>query len=336
MSILNKKRSASTAGKEIHKRISALQAELDHNVSDWPRYQEPINNLTFDIFKKCQEYELKKPSEVELKLLKAEFIGEFGYFVRKGSLNRWVMDRPYGYAGDHHVLDKIYGNNVETVGFEACMDRYFLDSPASIATRNRKDDFVRIINNFIAQYSEKRIRILNLASGPCRDIKELLASSRLDKFIEIHCIDHDSRALEYGKNVLGEIPQDGVEIKYFQKNAFRMALNKNIGKYLPQSYDLIFSTGLIDYFNDSLALGLIKNIKQCLRPSGKMVISNYTEAERNPSRIFMEWGVDWNIVYRSAEQYLNIFKEAGFIDSCVKLEYERQGLMQYCHASNAI
>jgi len=47
----------------------------------------------------------------------------------------------------------------------------------------------------------------------------------------------------------------------------------------------------------------------------------------------MEWAGDWNLVYRDEEEFKCIFKEAGFTDDQLKIQYEQQGIMQYMIAS---
>ena len=63
-----------------------------------------------------------------------------GIFVR-GTLIDWSLRKPFGYAGDFKIINDIYENNPDTVGFDRLFDNYFQMSAISIAVRNRKDDF---------------------------------------------------------------------------------------------------------------------------------------------------------------------------------------------------
>ena len=309
--------------------------------SNYKTYQLQVNAITKDIFKLCLAFEARKPSHAQLILAKKWFISEFRDFVREGSLNRMVMDRPYGYPGDFRIIDHIYQKDPKTLGFERCMDDHLLDSPASIATRNRKEDFKNYLIRSIKKLTGE-IHIMNLASGPCRDISELLKNHKqnsifFEKKLIIDCLDHDTNALTYGKTVLSPLLDEltpNILVRFIKKNALRISLAKNIEKYIQQKYDIIYSTGLFDYLGGDIAVALLENLKLLLKPNGILIISNYREGFRNLSRVFMDWGVDWQIVYRSQSEFTGLFEKAGFRKSSLQIEYEHQGIMQYCFAKN--
>ncbi len=259
------------------RRLRADWVELKNRVDKEPLshnfFQSQTNSITADIFKLCLEIEAAKLDPDQIKSAKQRFLLEFKDFVRFGSLNRLVMDKLYGYAGDFYVIDQIYQKNPKTIGFERCMDEHFLNSPASVATRNRKEDFKGYLINFIRPLNTE-VRIMNLACGPCRDVVEMLTTLKSNhdfclnsKKIIIDCIDHDVNALNYAKRILDAHVNElvpNITIRLVQKNALRISLAKNVKKYLPEEYNLIYSTGLFDYLEDKLAIPLIKNLKASL------------------------------------------------------------------------
>jgi extracellular factor (EF) 3-hydroxypalmitic acid methyl ester biosynthesis protein len=324
----------STEFSSLVDKFKTLKNEVDQNPGRWTHYLDDVIQLTLDIFSYAATLESSAQSEEMLLQYKQHFIRHFREFVRSGSLNKWVMDRPYGYAGDFFIIDQLYKNQVQTVGFEACMDTFLLNSPAAVATRNRKEDFKNIIRNFISNSKSREINIMNLACGPSRDIHELVKNAELLKKISFECIDHDDNALNYAKKLLASTERENIEFIFTKKNAYKIALSKNVEKYLNnRSYDLIYSTGLVDYFNDEMTEGLIKNLKKLLRPGGMLAISNYTNKMNNRSRLFMEWGVNWNLVHRDEADYLKLFINSGFSLAELEMKFERQGIMQYCLAS---
>ncbi len=84
------------------------------------------------------------------------------------------LNKPYGYAGDFEIIDMIYQNAPRSLGFARLYDNYFQMSTISIAVRNRKEDFKAIILDQLKKNRDKKLRILDLASGPCRDISEVV------------------------------------------------------------------------------------------------------------------------------------------------------------------
>jgi cyclopropane fatty-acyl-phospholipid synthase-like methyltransferase len=116
-------------------------------------------------------------------------------------------------------------------------------------------------------------------------------------------------------------------------NALRLAAVKDIRTLIRKRYDLIYSTGLFDYFNDKISIKLISNLKKLLLPDGMIMISNVTDRYKNPSVHYMEWAGQWVLVYRTAEEFKRIFIEAGFDKEKLMLIKERTGVMQYIKAS---
>jgi len=125
-------------------------------------------------------------------------------------------------------------------------------------------------------------------------------------------------------------------MNFFQQNVVRLALKKDINNEIPYLYDLIFSTGLFDYLDERVSLRLISNLKKLLKPNGLMVISNYRDKYSNSSLHFMEWCGDWNLVYRTEDEFKTIFCDAGFSELDLRMEYEQQGIMMYCFAKNVL
>ena len=48
----------------------------------------------------------------------------------------------------------------------------------------------------------------------------------------------------------------------------------------------------------------------------------------------MEWVGEWNLLYRSEEQFRQIFVDAGFAPADLEYGYEQQGIMQYIVGRN--
>jgi SAM-dependent methyltransferase len=314
-------------------KITVMAERLHKKPSDWKQCQKEIHDSISNIFQRCADAEkLAQEDEQEVYRLKKAFIENGRPFIRMGKYNRHVIDKPFGYHGDFLIIDEIYKNTAETEGMERCLDNYFLNTGASIATRNRKTDFKRYLTDFVQGCSGKKIRVLDLASGPCTDVHEFLneLTSSKEHFM-IDCLDHDPRAIEHAKKKLGA---NANKINFLQKNAIRLSVAKNIDAQLPEKYDLIFSTGLFDYLDKRVAWGLISNLKKKLQPGGLMVISNYRDKWSNPSRHFMEWGGDWELVYRTEEEFLELFRASGFLAKHLSLKFESQKIMQYCFAIN--
>jgi len=177
------------------------------------------------------------------------------------------------------------------------------------------------------------VNVLDLASGPCRDVFEVMSGPVKDnKQVKLYCFDADENAVAYGKNLFA----GDSRIEFRKYNAVRIALMKNIQETVPERFDLIFSTGLFDYLDDKITVRLIKNLGKLLKPDGVLAISDVRDKFSNPSIYFMEWVADWNLIYRGDDEFRELFVEAGYNRANLKFRYEQQGMFQYVLARGPI
>lgn len=318
--------------KQLQK-YSALENSLKNDSANWGCYQSEFNQMFNSIFGNIMMLEkdlFKTKKFEEIKRLRDFFWNNFKNFFIRGQYISWSYSKPYGYAGDFKIIDDIYQNQATSVGFDRLFDNYFLMSPASIATRNRKEDFKRKIKDFMLS-RKNEISILDVASGPCRDVFELINSdaSSFEK-VSFTCMDKEPAAIAYANNLIGQKKN----VNLIQTDIFRLALKKKSYDSAPK-YDFIYSTGLFDYLSDELALRLIANFKTLLKPGGVLGIANYLDRYSNTSLHFMELVGDWELVYRSRMDFENVFLKAGFQKTELEFDFEQQGIMQYCFAYNS-
>lgn len=319
--------------KEYRRRAAEIKTYLDQHPDEWPRFQAEFSSSIDAILLDILNFEKENinGNEANVYRLKKLFERRFRKYFLHGESVRFAFEKSYGYPGDFQIVDMVYLNQPRTAGFERLFDNHFLELPVAIAVRNRKQDFKKIIQDFVRERQDRKLRIMDLASGPGRDIKELLEEEESSLFTKVHfdCYDCDGRALDYirgllnGNNLMNQV-------SLIQENAVRLALKKDIEKEIATRYDLIFSSGLFDYLDERVAVRLVKNLRRLLKPGGMMVISNATDKYSNRSAIWMEWVMDWNLIYRNEETFRKIFIEAKFLNKDTKLLHEKQKIWQYC------
>lgn len=314
------------------RRANQIEGYLEKKPNEWGRFQSEFNSEVNNIFRESIKFEkenLLSGQDGKVFKLKKLFVKRLRKLFCRGVYGPWSLAKPFGYAGDFKIIDDIYQNSPTTTGFDRLFDNYFQMSAISVAVRNRKEDFKRLINNFINSKQNRKIAIMNLASGPCRDIKEmLLVGSSLYENVIFDCYDHDERAIEYAEKLLSGYPN----INFIKENAIRLAFRRDISALIGKKYDLIYSTGLFDYFNERIGIALVSNLKKLLNPNGILAISTMRDKYSNPSVHYMEWVGDWNLVYRDEEEFRRVFMEGGFSNEQLEIQYEQQGIMQYVYA----
>jgi SAM-dependent methyltransferase len=204
-------------------------------------------------------------------------------------------NKPLGYSGDYQIIEKIYKyhRNSDFIKW----DEFFHCMPAAVAVINRKDLAVSLLKNLNAKVRHSQAKVLILGSGPASEVNEYFQSVTQNNLV-FDLVDFDQRAIEYAMSK---------NQKYLEYLTFH---NKNVLRYSPDgSYDLIWSAGLFDYFQDSLFVRLLRRFSFYLKDDGEMIIGNFNVI--NPSKKIMEILGDWYLYHRSQEQLIGFAKEAG-------------------------
>ncbi len=301
-----------TKVKEYRKRAAEIKSYLDQHPDEWPRFQAEVSSSIDAILLDILNFEKENivGNEEQVYRLKKLFEKRFRKYFLHGETVRWAFQKPYGYAGDFKIIDDVYRNHPNTTGFERLFDNHFLELGVASAVRNRKQDFKKMIRDFVKENHGRELRVMNLACGPGRDLKELLEEDKEGLFLKVSfdCYDAHDRALDYSKSLLN----GAKHISFIRENAVRLALKKDIEKDVLVRYNLVYSTGLFDYLDGRVAVRLVTNLRKLLLPEGLMAISNATDKYSNRSVFLMEWVMDWNLICRTNQEFRRIFLEGGF------------------------
>lgn len=307
-------------------RAGEVESYLQKKPEQWGRFQNEFNREVDAIFSELMLFDKLSEAtndQTRTDKLKNFFVNRLRPLMYRGDLIRWSLDKPYGYAGDFKIIHDIYENYPTTEGFDRLFDNYFQMSAISVAVRNRKNDFKRIINSFLETYKSDGFRIMDLACGPCSEIYELYRENNWEnKNVIIDCFDIEKRALDFGQKLFA----DSANVNFEYKNALKLTNDKELST---RSYDIIYSTGLFDYFNQGITVRVLKTLRKLLKPGGMIAIATMKEKFNNPSVHFMEWVGDWNLFYRNEEEFTETFIKAGFSEENLKIKYEQQGIIQY-------
>jgi len=292
-----------------------IQERLKKHPDDWQKYQPEFNAVLDRISLEIMRFELDNLPDNEAKVyrLKRIFGQRYRKYFLRGDFIRWSFEKPFGYAGDFKIIDAIYQNQPVTRGFDRLWDSYFQQLDIVQSVRVRKEDLKKIIFAFVKKNQGRELRVMNLGSGPAREIKELLEENpQVFERVIFDCYDFDQNALNYAKSLLN----NPANVNFIQENAVRLALTKRIKEKIPFQYDLIYSTGLFDYFGERVAGKLVSNLLNITKKRGTIVITNVSDKKYNRSAAWMEWVADWYLVYRTKDEFKKIFSNTG-----VLLEY---------------
>lgn len=258
----------------------------------------------------AQLYRMKQTnqlSEPELAYLQSIFHSDF----LNNTIHGYVYRKPLGYAGDYRLIDMIYTyHNFGHAAYQR-WDRYFHYHAATEAVRNRKDFFNQQLLNRL-DGRKKPLHLLNVASGPARDLFELYNKIDPDQLVTT-CVDIDAGAIAFATELC--TPYAG-QINFHQKNVLRFST--------AEKYDVIWSAGLFDYFEDRLFIMALKRLLTFLKPGGEILIGNFSE--ENPTRGYMELFGEWFLIHRSPAALIDLSLQAGVQPEHISVEQEPLGI----------
>ena len=239
-----------------------------------------------------------------------------------------IYSKPRGYAGDFLTIHKIYQDEASGTGrVGALMDRCFLDAPAGQAVRNRRGLLMEEILEAMGAHGEGRARVLSIACGPAAEVFDVF--ERLDdvSMLDATLLDIDIKALAF---VGDHAERAGLtkHIRLIQGNLVYLATGREKLAVDPQH--LIYSIGLIDYFNDQLVIKLINYLHGILVPGGKLILGNFHP--RNPTRALMDHVLDWKLIYRDEGDMDRLFEASAFGKPCTDIRLEAAGVNLFASA----
>ncbi len=261
-------------------------------------------------------------SETSQSLLSHDQFGQlrdaFGESLSPETIQGWAYHKPLGYAGDFQIIEKIYTQHTSSNPLLAKWDHFSHYQTATKAIRNRISFFLDQVWKAKSQTTTD-CQILNLASGPGRDMYETFNFLGAPG-IQIDCVEQDARAIDYATNLCKKFLS---QIQFSQKNVLRFTTN--------QTYHLIWSGGLFDYFNDSIFKRILRRLLSFLKSNGKLIIGNFSTD--NPSRGYMDL-FHWNLIHRSREELRQLARECGVPDERISIEQEPEGINLFLVITN--
>lgn len=231
------------------------------------------------------------------------------------SLIGHVFNKPYGYAGDFEIIDRLYTYDVSSEYYS--WDKYILNTNAVKAVQNRKTYFKRLVLNRLEK--NKTYNLLNIASGPARDLKEVYDLIDKPELLQTTCIDMDANAIKYAKEVNKGFTHN---IDFVNKNVLRYNTDKK--------FDLVWSAGLFDYFDDRAFLMMLKRMKEWVSANGEIVVGNFNE-NNNPTRPVMEVLGEWHLHHRSQDELTELAIKAGFNREQISVGREPENVNLFLH-----
>lgn len=276
---------------------------------------EPAQETVAEFFRRFEAAADSVPEELE-PLHRAYVKRQLHPLVLCAPFSWRTFYKPLGYAGDYEMVNMMLRQPYEGSSmFAKVLNSFFLSFAPVVAHRNRIQFLAAELKAEIERVREdgRRTRIFNLGCGPAQEIQRLLEDDASD--------DADFLLLDFNEETLGSAKKTLTSLveKHQRKTVIETDL-KSVHQILREatrpgsgfklnSYDVVYCAGLFDYLSDKVCKRLMGLFYRILAPGGLLIATNVHA--NNPARHWMEFVVDWHLVYRDDEQFRGLAPE-GF------------------------
>jgi extracellular factor (EF) 3-hydroxypalmitic acid methyl ester biosynthesis protein len=221
--------------------------------------------------------------------------------------------KPIGYAGDYEMMNMIYRNQPEGRSlFEKLIHLLLVSQWPAKSVRNRVVHLGENILNETARAARagKIARILNVGCGPAREVQDFLRETQLSNQADFMLMDFNEETLLHAGKKLVEAKRQfsrRTPIRTQQVSVYELLKRTQRRSDSAEKFDLIYCAGLFDYLASDTCRALIELWFDLLSPGGLMLVANMTDTK--PFRNFIEFILDWQLIYRNSREILSLVPE---------------------------
>lgn len=300
-------------------------------------YDKQMNSIDFDMHSIYQDvnntsYALSEKGEKLIetlpKILQNNIKQIFRFFLLPWICKSYFVNRgffkPLGYPGDYIIVEDMYNGNTKSFGLGYIYDLIFLETQLCRGLRNRKDYMKHIILNFITNEANNHTKILNVACGSSRELREI-APELSGNNASLSLLDADESALGYSSDCLKSILPKA-NIITLNVNVLNLVKENNNEANLDK-YDLIYSIGLFDYLPDIVLTKVLITLLKHLSNNGIFVFAHKDHTIFNP--YLADWFCDWKYYARSEKDMNNILSKCGIKTKTAQMPREKDGYIYF-------
>jgi extracellular factor (EF) 3-hydroxypalmitic acid methyl ester biosynthesis protein len=252
-----------------------------------------------------------------------EHYGAHQEFVRRlwqplflcSPFGRRTFYKPLGYAGDYEMMKMIQRHRPEGGSLYEKLIHFLLVSqwPAQ-SVRNRIAHLKTHLLQEAARVarSGRRVRVLNVGCGPAREVQEFVKETPLANEVDFVLLDFNEETLNHARSQIHQAqtrlaPRATVEIRRISVHHLLRQNTRPEPAAADNTYDLIYCGGLFDYLSEPTCRALVGLFYDWLRPGGMVVAANMNDSK--PFRNFIEFVLDWQLIYRDSARMLALAPE---------------------------
>ncbi|HAR63783.1 MAG TPA: hypothetical protein DF296_00075 [Candidatus Margulisbacteria bacterium] len=304
----------------IKNKILLLKDLLTNLVREINRPDEATIFIKIDnLLQEIQQYREQAKQDKEL-IIKNFFRDNILPIAHQSAFCKYTFDKPRGYAGDFEAMEYIWNGKINpdmhrylgTTEVGRVINAFTLDSANCRANESRVYRFKDIISK--SAYK----KVASIGSGSAIEIREFLKEHPTNEK-SFFLYEQDKDAI---RRVKQKVTNFNPDIHYFRGNIIKTILKDQ------NKYDLIYSSGLFDYFNIDSSTRLVAALWNKLEDGGSLIITN--AHPNNPTKLWMEYVGDWYLIYKTNSEMYSLADNLDRINS-IDLSLDHMNVYQYLH-----
>ena len=225
--------------------------------------------------------------------------------------------KPLGYPGDYGVMNRMLDDPFEGEGlFARILNAWVIRSSAGDAYRHRVYYLEKLLREQLARVTSqnnRECRVLSLGCGAAREVQKFIQCEPNCDKVSFTLLDFSADTVLHAQQRIQEIAAaqnrtasvTAIEFSVQQMLAAGSRLlgqpdQLRSGMLERGRYDVIYCAGLFDYLSDRVCKRLLEIFWELAAPGATIVVSNFAPA--NPIRGFMDYVLDWRLIYRSEQE----------------------------------
>ncbi|QJE95182.1 class I SAM-dependent methyltransferase [Luteolibacter luteus] len=219
--------------------------------------------------------------------------------------------KPLGYAGDYEMVNMMLRDPYEGASsFAKLLNYAMLNTEPVVAHRNRIDYLVDMLDRESSRrFGRGRARAFNLGCGPAEEVLRFLKDHDSSDLMEFDLLDFNPETLEYTRERLDKARMGmarNTQMRFIPRSVHQIlkAAVQPGGDPELGNYDVVYCAGLFDYLSQRVGKRLVEFFCSIAKPGGLVVVTNV--ADSNPRKAWMEYLMEWNLIYRGKEEMLDL------------------------------
>lgn len=317
----------------LNKDVASLKSGLDSisreiDPTEQPADASHLRNIAELLLKSCEDCRRVEEDLAahpgSITLLQEAFRCETAPWFSQSWMANRARTKPTGFPGDCMMLATLYDEQAPTRGLGGYIDAFILNLPLAVAVRERMKTAREFLKREVAS-CEGDLRILDVASGPCREFVNWTAKPRNGR-VFVTCLDTDPESLDFVRRNVAPTAAGLEQMRLERYNAFRTKSAKATERHFGR-FDILYSVGLADYIPDESLTAMLEGWRLSVDDGGVMYVAfkDCREYDKTP----YQWHLDWHFFQRTEEDCRQLLAAAGFDLATVVTERDASGIIMH-------